>query len=167
MCDLSYVYSAEDIFDEISSIRDPERTHATLNDLRVVSVDRCHILYDDAFVSFGNSTTLPPSLEPTGAFRERLRTMRQKLSATITVTLLPTVPHCHLMHWICLSVVARLRDVLPVTTAWRIVVKIVPGSHQQWEELERQAQDKERVAAALDNPAMLKEIRKLINPHSD
>lgn len=164
MCDPSFIYTDEDIFDEIATIRDPEKTYATLADLNVVSRERCQVTYNHHFMTCNDEGV---SAEPEVERVQRCRKMRQRNRARVTITLLPTVPHCHLMHWICLSVVARLRDVLPVTTAWQIVVKLLPGSHQQWEELERQAQDKERVAAALDNPAMMKEIRKLINPFGD
>jgi hypothetical protein len=71
------------------------------------------------------------------------------------------------MHLICLSVIARLQDALPVTTMWKVHITLVPGSHLHLEEVERQANDKERVAAALENPLIVKELAKLINPYGD
>lgn len=145
-------YDADDIFDELASIRDPEKPQFTLAQLNVVARDRCDIVYLPM-------PSLPHVLD--GTLRARRRFQSQ---AIVRVQLLPTVPHCHLMALICLSVYVRLLDALPVTTSWRFVITLVDGSHLQQEEIEKQIRDKERVAAAMDNPQMMAEIVKLVNP---
>lgn len=150
-------YTGEDIYDEISSIRDPEKPFLSLADLNVVAIDRCQVAYLGSVGPVGTSC----EAEADHAVR---RKNGGKRSALVTVTLLPTVPHCHLMNIICLSVVARLLDTLPLTTSWKFRILLVDGSHHTQREIERQANDRERVAAALENPIVFKEVSKLINP---
>ena len=89
----------------------------------------------------------------------------QRRTATVRVTLQPTVPHCHLMMLIGLSVRAKLLFDLPrMNTTWRIELAVAEGSHQQEADITKQINDKERVCAALENPRLLAEIQKLINP---
>ena len=125
---------AEDVFEELAGIRDPEFTHRTLAELAVVAPDRV-------------------TVTPTGPRH-----------ATVRVTLKPTVPHCHLISNICLSVKVKLYDALPVTTFYKVVVDLVPGSHNDEAAVVKQANDKERFAAALERPDLLREIRRLTDP---
>lgn len=162
-------YTSEDIFEELATVRDPERLHQTLADLNVVHPDRCSVEYVSSSLPTASgslivedSPTLTSSCSPWQVSKRRAKPV-----ALVHVVLRPTVPHCHLMHLICLSVMARLQDALPVTTVWKIRITLVPGSHLHLEEVERQAQDKERVAAALENPQIVKELQKLINPYGD
>jgi metal-sulfur cluster biosynthetic enzyme len=127
-------YDAQDIFDELSSVLDPERGHLTLADLDVISPETI-------------------TVEATG-----------KRHATVTVQVKPTVPHCHLMTIIALSIRARLHFTLPVTTFWKVQLIVPHASHLQAEEIERQVNDKERVAAAMENPTVMNEINRFINP---
>lgn len=131
-------YTAEDIFDDLSTILDPEKP-CTLADLGVVAPDRCSVQY----------------LEGKGS------------RALVEVVLKPTVPHCHLMMLIALSVRARLEESLPVLTKWKVDISVVPGTHLQEDDINRQVNDKERVAAALENPPLRKEVDRLINPFRD
>lgn len=87
--------------------------------------------------------------------------------ASIRVELKPTVPHCHFMMLIALCVRAKLYFALPVTTFWKVDIRLVPGSHLQLTEIERQCNDKERVCAALESPPLLKQVQRLIDPHSE
>ncbi|CUG92139.1 Hypothetical protein, putative [Bodo saltans] len=165
-------YSSEDIFEELATVRDPERLHQTLAELNVVHPDRCSIRYlpptepaGTGSLTVADSPHLTSSSAVGGPWVVSKK--RVKPTALVSVVLRPTVPHCHLMHLICLSVIARLQDALPVTTVWKVHITLVPGSHNHLEEVERQAHDKERVAAALENPQIAKELKKLINPYGD
>ncbi|KIY62710.1 hypothetical protein CYLTODRAFT_458756 [Cylindrobasidium torrendii FP15055 ss-10] len=68
----------------------------------------------------------------------------------------PTVPHCGMSTLIGLSIRVRLMRSLPDRFKVDIVVK--PGSHQSELAVNKQLNDKERVAAALENPALVKTI---------
>jgi hypothetical protein len=135
-------YDAEDIFHELQTMLDPERPSYTLAQLDVVNVTRCFVTYLPG---------LPTS----------------KLTARVQVVLKPTVPHCHLMLLICLCVRVRLFETLPVTTNWKVDITLVEGSHNQQAELQKQINDKERVAAAMENFLLMKEVQKLVNRYSD
>ena len=129
--------SAEDIYDELATVVDPERGGLTLADLNVVAPDRVKVKYT------------------------------AKRKAHVEVEILPTVPHCGFMTLIALCVRAKLLECLPVTTKWKVDIYVVPGSHLQGKEIERQVNDKERVAAALENPMLCQQVQKLINPYGD
>ena len=125
-------YDADDIFDELCEVYDPEHAPVTLADLKVVTRE--------------------------GITVTRVRARRYR----VAITLIPTVPHCHLMTLIALSVRAKLHFALSPMTHWDVTVRIPEGAHTDAAAIEKQANDKERVAAALENPTLLKEIRKLI-----
>ncbi|KIK63529.1 hypothetical protein GYMLUDRAFT_40573 [Collybiopsis luxurians FD-317 M1] len=74
----------------------------------------------------------------------------------IKVEFTPTVPHCGMSTLIGLSIRVRLIRSLPTRFKLDIVVK--PGSHQSENAVNKQLNDKERVAAALENPALLKTV---------
>lgn len=151
------IYDNEDIFDEIGSIADPEKPMFTLADLKVVEEHQCFITY----------SPVDPDAKPTmqlnsaGIMVKKYPVRR----ASVKVVLKPTVPHCHLMMVIGLSVRAKLMFDLPHSnTVWKVELALVPGSHVQEAEITKQLNDKERVCAALENPHILKEVRALLNP---
>uniref|UniRef100_A0A1E1WWJ6 MIP18 family-like domain-containing protein n=1 Tax=Amblyomma aureolatum TaxID=187763 RepID=A0A1E1WWJ6_9ACAR len=74
----------------------------------------------------------------------------------VSVTLIPTVPHCHLAAIIGLCVRTKLEENLPDNFKLDIFIK--EGSHTTAAELTKQINDKERVAAAMEN----KNIRDMV-----
>ncbi|KAJ3741708.1 hypothetical protein DFH05DRAFT_1502268 [Lentinula detonsa] len=74
----------------------------------------------------------------------------------VKVEFTPTVPHCGMSTLIGLSIRVRLIRSLPTRFKLDIVVK--PGSHQSEHAVNKQLNDKERVAAALENPALVKTV---------
>jgi metal-sulfur cluster biosynthetic enzyme len=130
---------AEDIHDLLAEILDPERDGLTLGDLSVVAPDRVAVAY------------APPDGK----------------RAVVTVTLRPTVPHCGFMLLIALTVFAKLQQDLPGNINWKVDIAVEPGSHQQGDEIVKQVNDKERVAAALENPQLRQEVERLINPFAN
>ncbi|ESL06544.1 hypothetical protein TRSC58_05780 [Trypanosoma rangeli SC58] len=148
------VYAAEDVFYEISTIRDPEKRSCTLAELGVVAPDRCSVEYGKYY---GNSFVRDEGESVSDA-------RAPKRIAVVTVVLKPTVVHCSLMAIICLCVYARLKETLPTPECdWKIDIRLVDGSHLQQRELEKQILDKERVAAALENEALKTEMERLMN----
>lgn len=64
----------------------------------------------------------------------------------------PTVPHCSMATLIGLSLAVRLRSALP--RRFKVGVSIAPGTHSDEAAVNKQLADKERVAAALENPGL-------------
>mmetsp|Transcript_113043 Transcript_113043/g.324890 ORF Transcript_113043/g.324890 Transcript_113043/m.324890 type:complete len:177 (-) Transcript_113043:90-620(-) len=75
----------------------------------------------------------------------------------VHVRFTPTVPTCSVATLIGLTIKAKLQRSLP--KRYKVDVEINPGTHNQENEVNKQLADKERVAAALENPA----LRNLIN----
>merc|ERR1712241_336111 len=75
----------------------------------------------------------------------------------IFVRFTPTVPTCSVATLIGLTIKAKLLRSLP--RRYKVDVEITPGTHNQEDQVNKQLADKERVAAALENPA----LRNLIN----
>ncbi|KAF6030212.1 FAM96A [Bugula neritina] len=83
----------------------------------------------------------------------------KKLSKSLlhtVVTFVPTVPHCSLASLIGLCIREKLKRSLPHRIKVNIYVK--EGSHSAEEDVNKQINDKERVAAALENPSLLELI---------
>lgn len=148
------LYTAEDIFYELSTLRDPERTACTLAELDVVALQRCSVMY----------TQHADPCVAVGAKRSSDGCSSSKQTGMVTVVLKPTVPHCSLMGLICICVYAKLKETLPLGVCdWKIAIKLVEGSHLQQSELEKQIADKERVAAAMENEFLMREVEKMMN----
>lgn len=78
-------------------------------------------------------------------------------SNTVFVRFTPTVPTCSVATLIGLTIKAKLLRSLP--QRYKVDVEITPGTHNTEDQVNKQLADKERVAAALENPA----LRNLIN----
>ncbi|KAF9244239.1 FAM96B protein [Melanogaster broomeanus] len=76
----------------------------------------------------------------------------------IAVEFTPTVPHCGMSTLIGLSIRVRLLRSLP--PRFKIDIRVKPGSHQSELAVNKQLNDKERVAAALENPALVETLEK-------
>jgi len=71
---------------------------------------------------------------------------------SITVAIVPTVPHCSLATLIGLCVRFKLEKNIPGV---KITVNVKPGTHNLAAEISKQLNDKERVCAALDNEKLM------------
>lgn len=78
----------------------------------------------------------------------------------VSVKFTPTVPHCSLTSLIGLCIYLELQRCLP--PFFKIDVSVARGSHIQEKEVNQQLGDKERVAAALENPSLLKMVEQCI-----
>ncbi|WCJ24905.1 Cytosolic iron-sulfur assembly component 2A [Euphorbia peplus] len=68
----------------------------------------------------------------------------------ILITFTPTIQHCSMATVIGLCLRVKLQECFP--PHYKVDIKVSPGSHADEESVNKQLNDKERVAAALENP---------------
>merc|ERR1712154_56329 len=78
----------------------------------------------------------------------------------IVIHYTPTIPHCSMATLIGLSIRVKLLRSLP--SRFKVRVKISPNTHQSEKEINKQLNDKERVAAALENYSLIKVVNQCI-----
>ncbi|KAJ2917210.1 hypothetical protein MD484_g3216, partial [Candolleomyces efflorescens] len=78
----------------------------------------------------------------------------------VKVEFTPTVPHCGMSTLIGLSIRVRLLRSLP--SRYKVDIYVKPGSHQSEHSVNKQLNDKERVAAALENPPLVDTVEKCL-----
>ena len=100
--------------------------------------------------------------EHPGLSLEQLRVIRLEdiacVGEKVTVMITPTIPTCSVATIIGLTVLAKLKMCLP--SRMKLTVGIAPGAHDQEKQVNKQLTDKERVSAALENPNLLKMIKR-------
>ncbi|CCW65384.1 unnamed protein product [Phytomonas sp. EM1] len=101
----------------------------------------------------------PHTLEELKVLEPDLITVNWK-QRHVKVLFTPTVPHCSLTAVIGLSIFLKLQRSLPQYT--KVDVYVTPGTHIQEEQVNKQLNDKERVAAALENRSLLSIIETCI-----
>ena len=79
---------------------------------------------------------------------------------TALVRFSPTVAHCSLATLIGLAIQVKLLRCLP--PGFKIDVRIAQGTHSTEDAVNKQLGDKERVAAALENPQLLRVVNQCI-----
>lgn len=72
----------------------------------------------------------------------------------------PTIPHCSMATLIGLCIRVRLLRCLP--RRYKVDVFIQPGTHQSEQSVNKQLNDKERVAAALENRHLLQVVNQCL-----
>lgn len=82
------------------------------------------------------------------------------VSNKIDVFFTPTIPHCSMATLIGLCIRVKLLRSLP--PRFKVSVQVSPGSHQSEMAINKQLNDKERVAAALENGHLLGLVNKCI-----
>ena len=112
---------SQEIYDLIRSITDPEHP-LTLEQLAVVNASHISVSQGDL-----SRNTLPHVL----------------------LEFTPTIPHCSMATLIGLSLRVRLLRALP--ERFKVDIRVRPGTHQSENAVNKQLNDKERVAAALEN----------------
>jgi metal-sulfur cluster biosynthetic enzyme len=75
---------------------------------------------------------------------------------TVTINFTPTVPHCSMATLIGLCIRVKLLRSLP--EALKVDIYVAPGSHASEHAVNKQLNDKERVAAALENDKLLEVV---------
>ncbi|CAN6482046.1 unnamed protein product [Victoria cruziana] len=91
----------------------------------------------------------PYSLEQLSVLSEESITVDEKLGR-IRITFTPTVQHCSMATVIGLCLRVKLMHCFP--PHFKVDINVSPGSHANEDSVNKQLNDKERVAAALENP---------------
>ncbi|XP_056696942.1 protein AE7-like 1 [Spinacia oleracea] len=89
------------------------------------------------------------SLEQLSVLSEDSITVDDNL-ARILITFTPTIQHCSMATVIGLCLRVKLKHYFP--PHYKVDIKVSPGSHADEESVNKQLNDKERIAAALENP---------------
>lgn len=126
------IIDAQEVFDLISTISDPEHP-LTLAQLAVVN--------------------LPDITVSHGATKNEL--------SEILIKITPTITHCSLATLIGLGIRVRLERSLPPRFRFRILIK--EGTHQSENQVNKQLNDKERVAAACENDQLLSVVLQMLS----
>ncbi|CAK9442279.1 uncharacterized protein LODBEIA_P60220 [Lodderomyces beijingensis] len=79
----------------------------------------------------------------------------------VTIRITPTITHCSLATLIGLGIRVRLERSLPARFRIRILIK--EGTHQSESQVNKQLNDKERVAAACENDQLLTVISQMLS----
>ncbi|ODV92381.1 hypothetical protein CANCADRAFT_42987 [Tortispora caseinolytica NRRL Y-17796] len=79
----------------------------------------------------------------------------------VHVIITPTITHCSLATLIGLGIRIRLERSLP--PSYRIDITVKPGSHQSQNQVNRQLNDKERVAAACENDQLMGVVTQMLS----
>ncbi|CAN6482047.1 unnamed protein product [Victoria cruziana] len=107
-----------------------------------------HLLFSD-FVRDIRDPEHPYSLEQLSVLSEESITVDEKLGR-IRITFTPTVQHCSMATVIGLCLRVKLMHCFP--PHFKVDINVSPGSHANEDSVNKQLNDKERVAAALENP---------------
>jgi metal-sulfur cluster biosynthetic enzyme len=101
----------------------------------------------------------PYSLEQLGVVSEGAIAVDDAAGA-VALEFTPTVAHCSMATLIGLCLRVRLAQALP--RRFKVDVTIAAGKHSQEDDVNRQLADKERVAAALENPGLRSLVAKCL-----
>ncbi|TFK72144.1 FAM96B protein [Pluteus cervinus] len=82
----------------------------------------------------------------------------------VRIEFTPTIPHCGASTQLGLSIRVRLLRSLPAR--FKVDIYVKPGSHVSEHALNKQLNDKERVAAALENQALLSSVEQTLRAFS-
>ncbi|PKA58847.1 MIP18 family protein [Apostasia shenzhenica] len=103
----------------------------------------------------------PYSLEELNVVSEDLVEVDDKHNY-VRVTFTPTVEHCSMATVIGLCLRVKLMRSLP--SRYKIDIRLAPGSHSTEAAVNKQLNDKERVAAALENPNLAEMVDECLAP---
>ena len=80
----------------------------------------------------------------------------------VSVNFTPTIPHCSMATLIGLCIRVKLLRSLP--PRFKVDVNVTPGTHASEAAVNKQLNDKERVAAALENDNLLRTVNQCCDP---
>ncbi|XP_073001392.1 protein AE7-like [Typha latifolia] len=106
----------------------------------------------------------PYSLEELKVVTEDSIELNNKQSH-VRVIFTPTVEHCSMATVIGLCIRVKLLRSLP--SRYKVDIKVAPGTHATEAAVNKQLNDKERVAAALENPNLLEMVEECLSPTFD
>ncbi|EMS47232.1 hypothetical protein TRIUR3_00987 [Triticum urartu] len=134
---------ALDVFDTVRDIKDPEHPYS-LEQLSVLSQESVSVDEKLGHIHGDSERDLESTLHT--QVQRSLLFIKNKLKITFT----PTVQHCSMATVIGLCLRLKLMQNFP--PHYKIDIKVAPGSLANEESVNKQLNDKERVAAALENP---------------
>eukprot|EP00246_Nothoceros_aenigmaticus_P010304 TRINITY_DN26716_c0_g1_i1.p1 TRINITY_DN26716_c0_g1~~TRINITY_DN26716_c0_g1_i1.p1 ORF type:complete len:157 (-),score=26.49 TRINITY_DN26716_c0_g1_i1:165-635(-) len=102
----------------------------------------------------------PYSLEQLNVISEDAISVDDK-NGRLSIRFTPTVQHCGMAPLIGLSLRVKLLRSLP--RRFKVDINLAPGSHSTEAAVNKQLNDKERVAAALENPHLAETIERCIS----
>ena len=82
---------------------------------------------------------------------------------SIRVTFTPTVPHCSLATLIGLCIRVKIRNYFD--RQHKLDIFVAKGTHKTEDDVNKQVNDKERVAAAMENENLKKLVERCIGDH--
>ncbi|GAB5032471.1 mitotic spindle-associated mmxd complex subunit mip18 [Nannochloropsis oceanica] len=85
--------------------------------------------------------------------------------STVRIRFTPTIPHCSMATLIGLCIRVKLLRSLP--QRFKVRVEVTPGAHASEAAVNKQLNDKERVAAALENAHLLGVVNKCLEESAD
>ncbi|XP_072956702.1 protein AE7-like [Typha angustifolia] len=103
----------------------------------------------------------PYSLEELNVVSEDLIEVDER-RCHVRVTFTPTVEHCSMATVIGLCIRVKLMRSLP--SRYKVDIRVAPGTHSTEASVNKQLNDKERVAAALENPSLLEIVDECLSP---
>ncbi|KAH0462034.1 hypothetical protein IEQ34_009609 [Dendrobium chrysotoxum] len=130
----------------VRDIKDPEHPYS-LEELNVVSEDSIEV--NDKLNHRDRFVCVIAIAKPSDHFLYR-------------VTFTPTVEHCSMATIIGLCIRVKLMRSLP--SRYKIDIRLAPGSHATEAAVNKQLNDKERVAAALENPNLAEVVAECLAP---
>ncbi|XP_047323140.1 protein AE7 [Impatiens glandulifera] len=106
----------------------------------------------------------PYSLEELKVISEEAVEVDDKKSY-VRITFTPTVEHCSMATVIGLCLRVKLMRSLP--SRYKVDIRVAPGTHATEAAVNKQLNDKERVAAALENPNLVNMVDECLAPSYD
>ncbi|GAA6003311.1 hypothetical protein JCM10207_001856 [Rhodosporidiobolus poonsookiae] len=103
----------------------------------------------------------PLTLEQLAVVSEPQITVKHGKRPSVLVEFTPTIPHCSMATLIGLSLRVRLLRSLP--ERFKVDIKVREGTHQSENAVNKQLNDKERVAAALENTHLLSVVQQCLS----
>ena len=101
----------------------------------------------------------PNTLEQLNVAQRRLITV-DDARGRVHICFTPTIPHCSMATLIGLCIRVKLLRSLP--TRFKVDIQVTPGTHASEAAVNKQLNDKERVAAALENDNLLGVVNKCL-----
>ena len=101
----------------------------------------------------------PHTLEQLNVAQRQLITV-DDARGLVQLTFTPTIPHCSMATLIGLCIRVKLLRSLP--TRFKVDIQVTPGTHASEAAVNKQLNDKERVAAALENDNLLGVVNKCL-----
>ncbi|KAF7683022.1 Protein AE7 [Astathelohania contejeani] len=153
----------------ILSVKTENRTEIKIinNKLEVINKDTIYEILRDI-----RDPEHPHTLEELGVIKKEYIEIGEKQSTLINdikvkyiiIQFHPTIPHCSMAAIIGLSIQLQMRNYIPVE--YLVKVLIVPESHINWEALNKQLNDKDRVMAAFENEALYDVINSTLQEYN-